>query len=82
MICQIKPSKYLLTINNLLDDVLFRQTFFHQILKKSQFAKLSHHMVFLCHHLAIIPVNFTVSANDVYNTANDVYNSFKIMFNS
>ena len=37
MICQ---SKLVLTIKNLLADLLIRQTFFRQMLKKSQFAKL------------------------------------------
>ena len=31
----------MLTINNLLGDLLIHQTFFHQILEKSRFAKLS-----------------------------------------
>ena len=46
--CQTKTiqiSTY--TINNLLTDLLIRQTFFHQRLKKSQFAKLSSYTVFL-----------------------------------
>ena len=41
MIHQTKPSNLVLTIDNLLADVLIPQTFFHQILEKSQFAKLS-----------------------------------------
>ena len=40
MIHQTKPSILVLTINNLLTDVLIPQTFFHQMLQKSQFAKL------------------------------------------
>ena len=40
VICQITPSKLVL-INNLLADLLIRQTFFHQILKMSQFANVS-----------------------------------------
>ena len=42
MICQ---AKLVLIINNLLDDLLV-QTFFHQMLEKSQFAKLSHYTVY------------------------------------
>ena len=38
---KLKPSKVVLTINNLLVDLLIHQTFFHQRLEKSQFAKLS-----------------------------------------
>ena len=37
---KLKLSKLVLTINNLLVDVIIHQTFFHQMLKKSQFAKL------------------------------------------
>ena len=35
---KLKPSKLVLTINNLLADLLIRQTFFRQIVEKSQFA--------------------------------------------
>ena len=46
----IRQTKLVLTINNLLADLLIRQAFFHQILEMSQFAelspaKLSHYMV-------------------------------------
>ena len=41
VIRQTKPSKLVLTINNLLADLLIRQTFFRQMLETSQFAKLS-----------------------------------------
>ena len=37
---KLKPSKLVLTINNLSADLLIRQTFFHQMLEMSQFAKL------------------------------------------
>ena len=40
-ITKLKPSKLVLTINNLLADLLIRQPFFCQMLEKSQFAKLS-----------------------------------------
>ena len=46
MICQTKTiqiSTY--NYNNLLADVLICQTFFRQILKKSQFAKLSRYTI-------------------------------------
>ena len=42
----IHQSKLVLTIKNLLADLLIRQTFFHQMLEKSQFAKLSPHQTF------------------------------------
>ena len=35
MIRQTKPSKLVLTINNLLADLLIHQTYSHQMLKKS-----------------------------------------------
>ena len=38
---KLKPSKLIITINNLLDDLLIHQTLFHQMLEKSQFTKLS-----------------------------------------
>ena len=34
------------TIDNLLADLLIRQTFFHQMLEKSLFTKLSSHLTF------------------------------------
>ena len=37
----IHQTNLLLTIDNLLADLLIRQTFFYQMLEKSQFAKLS-----------------------------------------
>ena len=37
---KLKPSKLVLTINNLLADLLIGQTFFHQMFEMSQFAKL------------------------------------------
>ena len=40
MIHQTKPSKLVLLINNLLADLLIRQTFFHQMLKTTRFTKL------------------------------------------
>ena len=48
---KLKPFKLVLNINNLLADLLIRQTFFFQMLKTSQFsnvppAKVSLHMVF------------------------------------
>ena len=41
----IRQSKLVLTIKNLLANLLIRQTFFHQMLDKSQLAKLSHYTV-------------------------------------
>ena len=38
---KLKPSKLVLSINNLLADLLLHQTVFCQMLEKSQFAKLS-----------------------------------------
>ena len=43
---KLKPSKLVLTINNLLADLLICQIFFHQMLENSQFAKLSPHQTF------------------------------------
>ena len=43
---ELKSSNLVLTINNLLAYLLIRQTFFRQMLKKSQFAKLSVHYTF------------------------------------
>ena len=45
VICQ---SKLVLTIKNSLANLLIRQTFFHQMLEKSQFAKLSRYTVMPC----------------------------------
>ena len=42
----IRQSKLVLTIKNLLADLLIRQTFFRQMLEKSQFAKLSPRQTF------------------------------------
>ena len=38
---KLKPSNLVLTIDNLLADLLIHQTFLGQMLKKSQFTKLS-----------------------------------------
>ena len=38
---KLKPSKVVVSMNNLLADLLIRQTFFHQTLEKSKFAKHS-----------------------------------------
>ena len=46
MIHQTKPSKLVLTINNLLADLLICQTFFCQRLEQSQFTKLSPRQTF------------------------------------
>ena len=54
MIRQLKPPKLVVTINNLLANLLIRQTFFHQMLEKSQFAKLSCYMV---HNMYIQGIN-------------------------
>ena len=43
---KLKPSTLVLTINNLLADVLICQTLFCQMLKKSQFPKLYPHQMF------------------------------------
>ena len=49
---KLKPSNLVLTIDNLLADLLIRQTFFYEMLENSQFAKLippkfSHYMVYI-----------------------------------
>ena len=41
MICQPKPSKLVLTTNNVITDLLIQQTYFRKMLKKSKFTKLS-----------------------------------------
>ena len=43
---KLKPSKLVPTINNLLAGVLIHQTFFHQMLKKSQSAERYLHQTF------------------------------------
>ena len=43
----IRQTKLVLIINNLLADLLIHQTFFCQMLKMSQFAKLSPRQTFL-----------------------------------
>ena len=43
---KLKPSNLVLTIDNLLADLLICQTFFRQMLEKSQFAKLSRYTVY------------------------------------
>ena len=46
MIRQTKTIQVVvMTVNNLLADLLICQTFFRQMLKKNQFTKLSHYMV-------------------------------------
>ena len=43
---KLKPSKVVVTINNPLADLFIRQTFFHQTLEKSKFAKPSPCQIF------------------------------------
>ena len=45
IIRQLKPSKLVITINNLLADLLIRQTIFRHILENSPFAKLPRYTV-------------------------------------
>ena len=54
MIHQTEPSKLVLTINNLLADLLICQTFFHQMLETSHFAKLSPHQTCLLYSNILI----------------------------
>ena len=58
---KLKPSILVLTIDNLLADFLIRQTFFRQMLEKSQFAKLSRYTVFCksMFYLVYSEYNFT-----------------------
>ena len=44
---KLKPSKLVLIINNLLVDLLIRQTFFRQMLEESQLTKLYPRQTFL-----------------------------------
>ena len=46
VIRQTKIIQIKLTINNLLADLLIRQTFFRQMLEKSQYAKFSRYTVY------------------------------------
>ena len=50
---KLKPSKLALTIKDLLADLLICQTFFHQMVEKSQFAKLSPYQ--LSHYTVLFP---------------------------
>ena len=54
---KLKPSNLVLTIDNLLADLLIHQTFFHQMLKKSQFAKRSPHQTFLLYGIYLLACN-------------------------
>ena len=47
LLSAILPTKLILTINNLLADLLICQTFFCQMFETSQFTKLSHYTVIL-----------------------------------
>ena len=51
---KLKPSKLVLTINNLLANLLICQTFFRQMLETSQFTKLSRYMVVTLLNLQMI----------------------------
>ena len=50
---KLKPSKLVLTINNLLADVLIQQTFFRQMLETSEFTKLSPCQTFPLYGIAL-----------------------------
>ena len=49
----IHQTKTIQVSNNLLANLLICQTFFHQMLEKSQFAKLSHYTVMLTVHVIV-----------------------------
>ena len=57
-ICQ---STLVVTINKPLADLFIRQTFFHQILKKSKFAKLSTRQAFLLYSITNIMMRITIN---------------------
>ena len=38
---ELKPSKLVVTVDNLLADLFIRQTFFRQMFRKNKFAKVS-----------------------------------------
>ena len=53
---KLKPSKLVLTIDNILADLLIHQ-FFHQILESSNFTKLSCHTV-VCNSLYLLYIGY------------------------
>ena len=55
---KLKPSKLVVTINSPLADLFIRQTFFHQMLQKSKFAKHSARQTFLLYSNLKINVYF------------------------
>ena len=46
LFAKLKPSKLIVTIDNPLADLFIRQTFFHQTLENSRFAKHSSYQTF------------------------------------
>ena len=61
---KLKPSKLVLTINNLLADLLICQSFFCQMLEKSQFAKLSCSTVLINTRFDIVTLQTTLPAQN------------------
>ena len=55
---KLKPSKLVLIINNLLADLLIRQTFFCQMLETSQFVKLSPCQTFSVDKITVFRCNY------------------------
>ena len=54
----IRQIKLVLTINNLLADLLIRHTFFHQMLETSQFTKLSPRQTFPLYGSQLVAVYY------------------------
>ena len=65
LFAKIKPSNLkILTIDNLLADLLICQTFFRQMLEKSQFAKLSPRQTFLLYGIIIYIIKLLPSDHE------------------
>ena len=69
---KLKPSNLVLTIEYLLADLLIRHTFFREMLKKSQFAKVSPRQTFTLYGIPLcsiaIHTNLRWSINNNDNT--------------
>ena len=77
---KLKPSKLVLVINNLLADLLIRQSFFRQMLEKSQFNKISPCQTFPPYgnntRISILPQTFPI--NKVFQCKHE--SSFSLKF--
>ena len=81
MIRRLKPSKLVLTINNPLTDLLTHQTFYRQMLKTSQFTKLSLRQTFPLYDISVAISKLYLNNKTNLNNIIDIHKNYKLLVN-